>query len=240
MGFGSKVTTCHLPLQALEGTKKQRVGVATCYRGESHLNNEADSPPRVSEAEASEWDQAALPGDVSEHYRVPERIRRRRHRTPPGAEKEWYSKSEAARYLGVAEISVTRYLARGLLQAHRLPVPATNSKQGRYNYGRLRIHKTELDRYLEVVDRRPADGAAPVHTESATGSDTSVPTRASDEILTREQAALQLGVSWRTIKRYIESGKLRLAGYFRCSDSYTRAHVYHSDVEKLLRGEPQT
>ena len=54
----------------------------------------------------------------------------------------------------------------------------------------------------------------------------------------RQEAAVRLGVSWRTIDRYIKSGLLKLAGYFKCPDSYTRAHVYRSEVEKLLhRGD---
>ncbi len=61
-----------------------------------------------------------------------------------------------------------------------------------------------------------------------------------DEVITREEAALRLGVSWRTIQRYVKAGKLRQAGYFRCPDSYTRVHVYRSEVEQLLQaGEPR-
>lgn len=203
------------------------------------MNKEANSQLGVNETEDSGSDHDALRGDGAERYQVPERTRRRRRRTPPGSEKEWYSKSEAGRYLGVAEISVTRYLERGVLHAHRLPTPGTNAGQGRYDYGRLRIHKNELDRHLEAVDRRPADDGTRDHTESGVESNEIGTSSVGDEIMTREDAALQLGVSWRTIKRYVDSGKLRLAGYFRCSDSYTRAHVYRSDVERLLRGEPQ-
>jgi excisionase family DNA binding protein len=68
---------------------------------------------------------------------------------------------------------------------------------------------------------------------------TSLPEPHASEVITREEAALRLGVSWRTIKRYIESGKLRLAGYFRCPDSYTRAHVYRSEVDELLQSSQQ-
>lgn len=187
----------------------------------------------------------------------PPATRKRRHRRPPATEKEWYSKAEAARYLGVAEITVTRYLARGILRAQRLPTP--DSKPGssspvKYDYGRLRIHRGELDRYLESIDRSASYPAglgsagtrAPARSDAMANSDpsaglhsTSLPEPHASEVITREEAALRLGVSWRTIKRYIESGKLRLAGYFRCPDSYTRAHVYRSEVEKLLRGESQ-
>ncbi len=119
------------------------------------------------------------------------------------------------------------------------PLLVQTQGRGRYDYGRLRIHRNELDRYLEAVDRRPGDDGTRAHTESGVGSNEIGTASVGNEILTREDAALQLGVSWRTIKRYIDSGKLRLAGYFRCSDSYTRAHVYRSDVERLIRGEPR-
>src|SRR5207302_613167 len=77
--------------------------------------------------------------------------RRRRHGNPPHAQKEWYSKSEAAQYLGVAEITITRYLEKGTLHAHRLPILGRVGEQGEqgaqspYDYGRLRIHNSELD-----------------------------------------------------------------------------------------------
>ncbi len=35
--------------------------------------------------------------------------------------KEWYSKAEVASYLGVAEITITRYLQWSILSAQRLP-----------------------------------------------------------------------------------------------------------------------
>jgi excisionase family DNA binding protein len=199
-------------------------------------------------------------------------MRRRRHGRPPKIEKEWYSKSEAAQYLGVAEITVTRYLERGVLHAHRLPTPGREGKHTRYDYGRLRIHKSELNRFLESVDRHPDEAQASQTgdraDETSTGGSNVTIRRIAYEpqeeqelarlaqagdaealerlrrdalIMTREEAALRLGVSWRTIKRYIESGALRLAGYFRCPDSYTRAHVFRSDVERLLgRDEPIT
>ncbi len=179
--------------------------------------------------------------------------RRRRHGRPPGVEKEWYNKVEAARYLGVAEITVTRYLGKGILHAQRLPTPGGGPRSSGHDYGRLRIHRSELDRYLESIDRNPTGptaqgGVAPglnadksaIPSSGINREVTSIVTRGvtnevASEVMTREEAALRLGVSWRTIKRYIESGKLRLAGYFRCPDSYTRAHVYRSDVEKLLQ-----
>ncbi len=177
-----------------------------------------------------------------------ERARRRRHGTPPNAEKEWYSKTEAARYLGVAEITITRYLDKGTLHAHRLPNPNAEPRQSEYNYGRLRIHKSELDRFLESVDRGPNEpvAQAPASQDNRYGvynndNDEVPPTTPTsvedDELMTRQEAALRLGVSWRTIDRYIKSGVLRLAGYLRCPDTYTRAHVYRSDVEKLLQGD---
>ncbi|MBF6611606.1 MAG: hypothetical protein IVW55_00575 [Chloroflexi bacterium] len=205
--------------------------------------------------------------------------RRRRHGNPPHTQKEWYSKSEAAQYLGVAEITITRYLEKGTLHAHRLLTPGREGKQGEqgehspYDYGRLRIHKSELDRYLEREDRHPDDAQASearwrANERSAGGNQATTSTtarmgyepqeeqelarltqagdtgalerlRRDNLLMTREEAALRLGVSWRTIKRYIESGVLRLAGYFRCPDSYTRAHVFRSDVERLLgRDQP--
>jgi hypothetical protein len=65
--------------------------------------------------------------------------RKRRHRRPPATEKEWYSKADAARYPGVAEITVTRYLARGILRAQCLPTPgprAGSNSPAKYDYGR--------------------------------------------------------------------------------------------------------
>lgn len=193
---------------------------------------------------------------------IPVRARRRRHGgygRSPGVEKEWYSKVEAAGYLGVAEITITRYLQKGVLRAQRLPTPGTgpgndpHTGANGYDYGRLRINKGELDRYLAGKDRTP------LRTIGATGTTMQVPYTAEftaegarsssgvdrdarddgdeSEVMTREEAALRLGVSWRTIKRYVESGKLRLAGYFKCSDSYTRAHVYRSEVERLLHSD---
>lgn len=187
----------------------------------------------------------------------PDKVRRRRHGEPPQVDKEWYSKAEAAQYLGVAEITITRYLEKGILHAHRLPTPGVSSantdagpKHTRYDYGRLRIHKSELDHYLGRADRRPnesvahgyaghniynSDNDAAASTIRATATPATPATPDEDgEIITRPEAALRLGVSWRTIDRYIKSGVLRLAGYFRCPDSYTRVHVYRSDVEKLL------
>lgn len=165
------------------------------------------------------------------------------------AEKEWYSKAEAARYLGVAEITVTRYLARGILHAQRLPTPSGKPGSTRYDYGRLRIHRGELDRYLVSIDRSAGDHARSASTVVGTGAEAGAdlgvdpnavsPSDAdsadSSEVMTREEAALRIGVSWRTIKRYIESDRLRLAGYFRCHDSYTRAHVYRAEVDGLLQ-----
>ena len=134
-------------------------------------------------------------------------------------------------------------------------IPMVNLKaepsQSSYNYGRLRIHQSELDRYLESVDRNPNEpGAKQFAGEGmdkgldGTGHDAAAPTARTtpmpdtgDALMTRQEAALRLGVSWRTIKRYIESGELRLAGYFKCPDSYTRAHVFRSDVERLLHHE---
>jgi excisionase family DNA binding protein len=195
---------------------------------------------------------------LSDAFSVPEEAspsteeaRGRRHGTPPHTQKEWYSKTEAARYLGMAEITITRYLDKGVLHAHRLPTSRAEPRQGGYNYGRLRIHKSELDRYLESVDRNPNEpGAKQLAGEGmdkgldGTGHDAAARTARTapmpdtgDELMTRQEAAVRLGVSWRTIKRYIESGELRLAGYFRCSDSYTRAHVFRSDVEQLLHHE---
>lgn len=178
--------------------------------------------------------------------------RHRRHGNPPHAQKEWYRKSEAAGYLGVAEITITRYLDRGVLRAHRLPTshtgtdaePKAEPSRSSYNYGRLRIHKSELDHYLESVDRRPNEPVAPRpagldifdNANHAPLPANVAPARdKGDELLTRQDAAARLGVSWRTIDRYIKSGILKLAGYFRCPDSYTRAHVFRSDVERLLR-----
>ena len=182
-------------------------------------------------------DRSAAPASTNEElHALPARARRRRDRRAPSVEKEWYSKTEAARYLGVAEITVTRYLERGILQAQRLPTAGTAPRSTAHNYGRLRIHRSELDRYLKRADRGPAEGVVEGRIGIVLATNASVTTTPDDnsEVMTREEAALRLGVSWRTIKRYIESGKLRLAGYFRCPDSYTRAHVYRSDVEKLL------
>jgi transposase len=185
----------------------------------------------------------------------PPAARKRRHRRPPATEKEWYSKAEAARYLGVAEITVTRYLAAGKLRAQRLPTPGPkpgSNSPAKYDYGRLRIHREELDRYLESIDRNASDPARPTSVDpgatarrdTEANSDPSaglhaisLPDPYGGEVITREEAATRLGVSWRTIKRYIESGKLRLAGYYRCSDSYTRAHVYRSEVDELLQSD---
>src|SRR5438477_12909172 len=89
----------------------------------------------------------------------PDKVRRRRHGEPLQVDKEWYSKAEAAQYLGVAEITITRYLEKGILHAHRLPTSGVGSKHTRYDYGRLRIHKSEFDRYLESADRRPNEPA---------------------------------------------------------------------------------
>jgi hypothetical protein len=189
---------------------------------------------------------AAAPASSNEELGAPlPTARKRRHSRPPTVEKEWYSKAEAARYLGVAKITVTRYLQKGILEAQRLPTPGGKLSAGGYDYGRLRIHKRVLDRYLESVDRVSDDTRGQARSDTAPRADASSDTDArpsanvpSDyylsEVLTREEAALRLGVSWRTIKRYVETGKLRLAGYLRCPDSYTRAHVFRADVEKLL------
>lgn len=184
----------------------------------------------------------ASAGTPEEIQARPPKRRRRRHGRPPDVEKEWYSKAEAARYLGVAEITITRYLQKGLLQAQRLSTPGGQSLSTGIDYGRLRIHRRELDRYLESLDRHPIDAAG----QNRSGAEINANTNSTDptgisgsDFMTREEAALRLGVSWRTIKRYLESGKLRLAGYFRCPDSYTRAHVYRSEVEKLLPDEPR-
>ena len=172
-------------------------------------------------------------------------MRRRRHGRQPDVEREWYSKVEAARYLGVARITVTRYLQKGILQAQRLPTPGGKLSAGGYDYGRLRLHKGVLDRYLESADRVSDDARGHARSDAVPRGDASSDHNAgasypsagnNSEVMTREEAALRLGVSWRTIKRYVESGKLRLAGYFTCPDSYTRAHVFRSDVERLLRG----
>ena len=93
----------------------------------------------------------------------PMKMPRRRQGQTPTVEKLWYSKSEAARYLGVAEITVTRYLNKGVLRAQRLPASSSArvpgggdvTRRSNYDYGRLRLHKSELDWYLESVDQRP-------------------------------------------------------------------------------------
>lgn len=232
----------------------------------STLSNSSSGEAEPSQVEFGK--SRAFVGEPEETQAAHVTTRRRRHRKPPRMEKEWYSKAEAAQYLGVAEITVTRYLERGVLHARRLPTPGARPSSSEYDYGRLRIHKSELDRYLESVDRHPDDAQASeagwrANERSAGGNSvtTSTTARMSYEpqeeqelarlaqagdtraleqlrrdnlIMTREEAALRLGVSWRTIKRYIESGGLRLAGYFRCPDSYTRAHVFRSDVERLL------
>jgi predicted DNA-binding protein (UPF0251 family) len=170
-------------------------------------------------------------------------LRRRRHGRPPSVEQEWYSKTEAASYLGVAEITVTRHLQKATLHAQRLPPAGGNYGTGssKYDYGRLRIRREELDRWLEDRDRTRAALSVPAprrdNPEARPGLSTALAPLDNDEVITREEAALRLGVSWRTIKRYIESGQLRLAGYFRCPDSYTRACVYRAEVEELLHQE---
>ena len=179
--------------------------------------------------------------DAIERQAPPNVTRRRRHARAPRIDKEWYSKTEAARYLGVAEITVTRYLQKGTLHAQRLPTPDAKPRSSKYDYGRLRIHKSELDRYLESVERTPNQQVTQVEVtryETMRESGESGPSTAGrgEELMTRQEAALQLGVSWRTIDRYIKNRVLRLAGYFRCPDSYTRAHVYRAEVEQLLRG----
>ena len=244
----------------------------------SRLTNTPSDEADPSHEESGKPNASA--GDTGEILVPPVTTRRRRHRRPPGIEKEWYSKAEAAQYLGVAEITITRYLEKGTLHAHRLPTPGREGKHGEhgehspYDYGRLRIHKSELDRYLESVDRHPDDAQASqagwrANERSAEGNRVTTSTTASmgyepqaehelarlaqagdtralerlrrdNLIMTREEAALRLGVSWRTIKRFIESGGLRLAGYFRCPDSYTRAHVFRSDVERLLGRDEAT
>ena len=155
---------------------------------------------------------------------------------------------EAGRYLGVAEITITRYLDRGVLHAQRLPTPDAEPTEVGRNYGRLRIHKSELNHYLETVDRRPNEPVAQepasegIHNgvygtdndEAAWSAQSAPIPDKGDVLMTRQEAAVRLGVSWRTIDRYIKSGILKLAGYFRCPDSYTRAHLYRSEVERLL------
>ncbi len=190
----------------------------------------------------------AAPDDSKEQQASQTAAPRRRHGKPSFVKKEWYSKKEAARYLGVAEITITRYLEKGILHSQRLPTPGGRLRSSRYDYGRLRIHKSELDRYLESVDRTPnepmpqgsaGDATQVVATQydisrEAGGSDISTPD-IGGEFMTRQEAALRLGVSSRTIDRYVINQVLRLAGYFRCPDSYTRAHVFRSDVERLLQ-----
>jgi hypothetical protein len=193
---------------------------------------------------------ASAPMGANEESESPPPIaRKRRHRKPLVIEKEWYSKAEAAWYLGVAEITITRYLDRGILHAERLPTPSAKPGSPLSHYGRLRIHRAELDRYLESIDRSATDSAksasaavvigtgatADLGADPRTVSLSDADSTQSSEVMTREEAALRLGVSWRTIKRYIEAGRLRLAGYFRCPDSYTRAHVYRAEVDEMLQ-----
>ncbi len=229
----------------------------------SRMSNTSADEVEPNEEEAQKWASSADAFEETQAAHVT--TRRRRHRGPPKVEKEWYSKAEAAQYLGVAEITFTRYLERGILHARRLPTPGAMPSSSEYDYGRLRIHKSELDRYLVSVDRHPADAQTSpagwdANRSGREGNDVAKTSvggepdgeeelarmaqvgdtealerlRRADLIMTREDAALQLGVSWRTIKRYFESGRLRFAGYFRCPDSYTRAHVFRSDVERLL------
>lgn len=197
--------------------------------------------------EEKEVDMEALhaSADGSEEVDVQSvKARRRRHAKPPNIEKEWYSKTESALYLGVAEITITRYLEKGTLHAQRLPTPGAEPRSSEYDYGRLRIHKSELDRYLESRDRthnepvrHPRSDDAFIDTVSREVGEKEPSTAdRGGELITRQEAALRLGVSWRTIDRYIKNGVLRLAGYFRCPDSYTRAHVYRAEVEQLLHG----
>ena len=143
------------------------------------------------------------------------RMRRRRRRRAVSVEKEWYSKSEAASYPGVAEITVTRYLQKGVLHALRLPLGSGESSaaSSRYGYGRLRIHKAELDRRLENVGR------------TATGPSTR---RGGNEEPNR-------GAS--RVVASIESGRLRPADYFKCADRHTRAHVYRAEVAEFVHLE---
>jgi hypothetical protein len=214
--------------------------------GEDHqVSNVVDNT--LSKNEGGEKDLSSsseefiVPQEASSSTKV---VRRRRHGNPPHPQKEWYSKTEAARYLGVAEITITRYLEKGILHAHRLPNPSAEPRQSGYNYGRLRVHKSELDRYLDSIDRGPNEPVAQAPVSQGisygvynTDNDAAPTSDKGNELMTRQEAAVRLGVSWRTIKRYIESGELRLAGYFRCPDSYTRAHVFRSDVERVLHHE---
>lgn len=202
------------------------------------MGDSTGAPPSIHKAAGNVGLHSA---EINEEKSIPVRLRRRRHGRPPSFEKEWYSKAEAASYLGVAEITVTRYLQRGILHAQRLPPaigePAPGSS--RYDYGRLRIHGNELDLYLESINRNAAVPTARrggrVEADAGNIEQSEIrPAVIEAEVMTREEAAQQLGVSWRTIKRYVESGRLRLAGYFRCPDSYTRAHVYRTEVEELL------
>src|SRR5262245_44816775 len=80
--------------------------------------NEFSESDRAEEEHGSAGGALGVTEEDALTYEVPWR---RRHGKPLRAQKEWYSKTEAARYLGVAEITITRYLDRGLLQAHRLP-----------------------------------------------------------------------------------------------------------------------
>lgn len=177
----------------------------------------------------------------------------RRHGIPPHVEKQWYSKSEAEEYLGRDETTITRALQDGTLHAQRLPNHGPKAKSNQYNYGRLRFHKSELNRYLASIDRKPndavtqgpaGDAEAGEVGEADVGRDKghigiedngiTSQSLAGPDKMTRDEAAQALSVSWRTIKRLVERGELPSAGLHKCRDGYIREHVFRADVRRLL------
>lgn len=157
----------------------------------------------------------------------------RRHKAPLATDASvWLSKQQAAEYTGFSTRKIERLIAQGKLPASKLP----GSEGCATQYNQVRIYKPDIDAYLQ---RKPtAEPSADSTVISSENVHLPAEPFDADDKITRSEAAQRLGVSKRTIQRYVQIGLLPSAGSFTSADSYTREYVFLKDVDALLVSQP--